>query len=186
METIKIYTLSDCGGVKYVGKAKSINHRYNRHMFDAKTKKQLNKRDAWIKSLLNKNQKPILEIIDEVSIDDWVFWEMYWIEQFKTWGFNLKNMTKGGEGTYGRIVSEETKIKMSEAKKGKKPKNLDSIIAKNKEKSKSVLQYTKDGEFISEFSSRSMAEKITGIHNIKSVLKGKRKSAGGYKWKYKL
>jgi hypothetical protein len=34
----------------------------------------------------NKNKKPIIEVIDEVNINEWEFWEMYWICQFKSWG----------------------------------------------------------------------------------------------------
>ena len=185
METIKIYTLSDSNGVKYVGKSININHRFNRHIFDAKNKKNLNRRDAWIKSLLNKGEKPKIEIIDEVSMDDWVFWEMYWIEQFLSWGFKLKNMTKGGEGTYGRIVSDETKKKMSDSKKGIIPKNLDMLLEINKENGKAVIQYTKDGKIVGEFRTTNEAKTMTGIENIKSVLKGKRNIAGSYIWRYK-
>jgi hypothetical protein len=29
---------------------------------------------------------------------EWGFWEIYWINQFKTWGFELKNLTNGGDG----------------------------------------------------------------------------------------
>lgn len=39
-----------------------------------------------------------LEIIDEVNKEDWKYWECFWIEQFKQWGFELKNINKGGGG----------------------------------------------------------------------------------------
>lgn len=53
--------------------------------------------------------------------------------------------------------------------------------------SKSVIQYTKDGEFVKEFSSIKEAERLTGIPNtnICSCCKGIRKTAGGSVWKYK-
>ena len=37
-------------------------------------------------------------IIDKVEDNEWRFWECYWIEQFKNWGFILKNKNKGGGG----------------------------------------------------------------------------------------
>jgi len=39
MEKIKIYTLSDSSGVKYIGKTKNLKQRYYQHIFDGKTKK---------------------------------------------------------------------------------------------------------------------------------------------------
>ena len=50
-----------------------------------------------------------------------------------------------------------------------------------------ILQFSKDGEFIAEYSSIMDAERKTGCKNqsICSCCKGKRKSTGGFIWKYK-
>ena len=50
-----------------------------------------------------------------------------------------------------------------------------------------ILQYSKDGDFIAEYPSIREAERHTGCHNqsICACCKGKRKSAGGYIWRYK-
>ena len=50
-----------------------------------------------------------------------------------------------------------------------------------------ILQYSKKEEFIKEFSSIMEVEETLGIEhsNISAVAKGKRKSAGGFIWKYK-
>lgn len=52
---------------------------------------------------------------------------------------------------------------------------------------KVVLQYTKEGDFVQEWNCISDAEKKYSIAHgkISAVCKGKRKSAGGYIWKYK-
>ena len=52
---------------------------------------------------------------------------------------------------------------------------------------KPILQYTKGGEFVKEWLGAFEIEKELGIAGTKiaAVCKGKRKSAGGYKWKYK-
>lgn len=51
-------------------------------------------------------------------------------------------------------------------------------------KKKSVKQYDNQGNIINTFDSISEAERITGIKNLWYVCSGKRKSAGGYYWKY--
>lgn len=50
-----------------------------------------------------------------------------------------------------------------------------------------VLQFTKDGQFVAEYSTATEACRVTGINNrtIGSVCKGKGKTAGGFVWKYK-
>ncbi len=54
-----------------------------------------------------------------------------------------------------------------------------------KKMGKVVLQYTKDGEFVREWICMRVAERETGIKSIDAVCNGKRKSAGGFVWKYK-
>ena len=68
----------------------------------------------------------------------------------------------------GVLLSEEHKKALSEAH------------------SKKILQLTKSGEFIREWPSAKEAERELGISqsNICGCCNGKRKSAGGYVWKY--
>jgi len=181
MKKVIIYTLSDSNGIKYIGKTKDIKKRYYRHIFDAKTKTKLSKRDAWIKSLLVKNERPIIEILDEVEVDNWKFWEKYWINQFRVWGFNLKNMTDGGEGQYGRITSLVTRIKMSNIKKGKIPKNYN--IFRNSTIKGKILQYDLDGNLVKEWNHLEEAVRITGIKTIDKVIYNKNNTAGNYIWR---
>ena len=99
METTNIYILIDpiTNKVRYVGKANNVTQRYKAHLNRAR-RHQIHKKN-WIENLKRKGLKPIMVVIDEVSINDWVFWESYWISQFKSWGYNLINYTKGGDGT---------------------------------------------------------------------------------------
>lgn len=155
--TTKIYTLSDpiTNEIRYVGKSNNPLKRYYKHI-DESTKNVKTHKNNWIKKLLSENKKPILEIIDEVLIEEWVFWETYWISQIKAWGFNLVNNTYGGEGsTFGNQtsfkkgtipwnkglpLSDETKEKLrivnlgkkqTEITKAKKNKKLKGRIVKN-------------------------------------------------------
>ena len=96
---------------------------------------------------------------------------------------------------FGKHFSEETRNKMSEAHTGGKhplygkhhSEETRKKISESKPK-KPVLQFSKNGEFIAEYPSAREAERTTGISNssICQCCKGKRKSCGGYIWKYRL
>lgn len=62
--------------------------------------------------------------------------------------------------------------------------NIRNIAIKN---SKKVVQLSFNGDFINEFNSLSEASKITKIDSsgISSTLRGKSKTAGGFRWEYK-
>ena len=59
-------------------------------------------------------------------------------------------------------------------------KNQDSILH-----TKPILQYDKNGNFIKEWKSTAEMTKELGIKEIHYVLRGERKTAGGFIWKYK-
>lgn len=93
-----IYTLSDpiTGNIRYIGKTNNLRYRIGRHVFDSIKDTKTHKR-AWIKSLLDKGLKPNIEILDIVLKSEWEFWEKFYINLFKIWGFNLLNLSEGGE-----------------------------------------------------------------------------------------
>lgn len=115
METTNIYVLIDpeTQQVRYVGKANDVSQRYKAHLNRAR-KHQTHKLN-WINSLKKKGLKPILEVIDIVPVEEWIFWEIYWIAQMRVWGFDLVNYTKGGDGC--------TFANQTSFKKGDKPWN---------------------------------------------------------------
>jgi hypothetical protein len=121
METTNIYVLIDpiTDQVRYVGKANNVLDRFSNHMNRAK--RHTPHKLAWINSLKQKGLKPIVEVVDVVPIDDWQFWEVYWISQFKTWGFDLLNYTWGGDGA--------TFANQTSFKKGRKvPQDTNTFI----------------------------------------------------------
>jgi group I intron endonuclease len=93
-----IYVLVDprTNLVKYVGKTINPKMRFRTYIKQAKSGKRNNLVINWVKSLLKENLLPKMEIIDSIE-GEWEWLEVYWISQFKTWGFNLKNMTDGGD-----------------------------------------------------------------------------------------
>ena len=58
-----------------------------------------------------------VSVMELDSVDDWKFWEKYWIGQFKVWGYDLRNRNSGGGGPTKH--TEKTKQLMSEQRKGK-------------------------------------------------------------------
>ena len=76
---------------------------------------------------------------------------------------------------FGKHLSKEHKDKISKAK-----------IGNHNAPTKPILQYTKEGKLIKEWSSSIEASRVLGIHrgNIISCCKGKRNSAGGFVWLY--
>lgn len=125
----KIYVLFDPidKTPAYIGKSGNPVKRLLKHIQQSLNKNgHLTKKEAWIKSLAFKNLLPELEILDEVLILEWKFWETHYISLFKSWGFELKNGTNGGDGwseghapwNKGIALSEEFKQKLSELKIG--------------------------------------------------------------------
>lgn len=117
MKTGFIYSLN-CpitGEVKYIGQTrKKLKHRLTNHISD----RRKNKKSDWICYLKKKGLKPTIELIDEVGEDEINFWEMHYISLYRSWGFNLKNMTDGGDSN-GKF-SLEARRNISNALRGRK------------------------------------------------------------------
>ncbi len=117
MKETYIYTISDDKGkIRYIGKSNNIRNRLYKHLIE---KNNLHKYN-WLQSIIKRGNYPIIEVIDVVPVDEWSYWEMFWIDQFKQWGFKLVNLTIGGEGSEGYKHSDESKQRMRAAKLGKK------------------------------------------------------------------
>lgn len=127
MKKIYIYTLTDPRDnlIKYVGKTNNLNRRYYQHIKGYSR----GKISSWIKTLDKLELLPEIDILDECSEDNWEFVEQYWISQIKAWGFPLKNINPGGNNNdfefyskihKNKVLSQETKDKISISLKGKK------------------------------------------------------------------
>lgn len=102
-------------------------------------------------------------------------------------------LVKISKSSRERHLSEETKRKIGDANRGSRNGMFGKSVPPHIKKriserfSKPVLQFDLDGNFISEFSSASEAEHILNVKgsHIGCCCLGKRKTAYGYKWKYK-
>lgn len=208
-----IYMYKSPSGKYYIGQTIRPKFRKNEHVSRAFNGSELPfhrairkyRMDSFEYSILCKitcsNTETLSEILNNL--------EQYYITKYNSKVPTGYNVTEGGEGNLGIVLSEETKYKMSLSKVGHKcstntkkkmsewqvGKKL-SEDTKNKIRDSHVgkicnkrpcCQYTLDGEFISEYSSIKEAAEMNNINkvSISLVLSGKHKTAGGYTWKYK-
>lgn len=112
-----IYSLEyPLGNIRYIGKSDTPEARLDKHISEAKNRNK-NYKDHWINSI---NDKPILNILEQVTYSNWQEREIYWIKLHTDNGFKLVNGTKGGEGSNGfegRHHTEEAKEKIKENRK---------------------------------------------------------------------
>ena len=120
MKTTFIYTLSyPEGNIRYVGKSDEPQQRLKNHIYEARRNKWKSYKNNWIRELLTRDNRPIMQIIEEVDIDQWQKKEIYYINHYRSLGFDLVNTAPGGQGGGVEYHSEESKRKISDALKGK-------------------------------------------------------------------
>lgn len=216
---IKIYTLSSTRNpniIRYIGKSKQkLSRRLSQHLCAAKKAKEtnykLNYNYNWINKELSEGYEIIIEELDSVNFQEnesWEWLEQYWISQMKIWGFNITNLTDGGDGNKNQHFSKETiqkraeklrgiprdletRRKISESHKGKilseETKNKVSNSIKELQGRK-ILQYDLDGNKIKEWNCIVDAAKQLNIDkaNIGHCCSHKENhnSAGGFIWRY--
>ncbi len=156
----------------------------------------------------------IIETFNEISVEELLKLESFYINEYhsndRKFGYNICNVGQSrlgtkwseesknkrcGEGNpmfgkgytkmgdknpmFGKNVSEETRNKISLINKGCKKPMISEILGKP------IFQIDKNGNVINEYKSITEAMLITNIKHIGCVCNGKRKTAGGFKWKFK-
>ncbi|MBQ1569544.1 MAG: GIY-YIG nuclease family protein [Clostridiales bacterium] len=108
-------------GKKYVGKAVDINKRWrhHKHLLNRNEHHNIALQRAWKKYPSESFCFYILELCDINRLTDL---EIKWIEKLGTYR-NGYNMTKGGEGQLGRLLTDEQKAHLSEINMGRKNPN---------------------------------------------------------------
>ena len=114
-----IYALvNTTDGKRYIGRTVDLKKKQGYHHWQLTSNRHHNPhlQRAW-----NRGDTFEFEIIEECDKERLNEREIYWIAHYKTtdmrYGYNL---CEGGKATTGRVPSEETRRKISTAKKGKK------------------------------------------------------------------
>lgn len=194
MKTTFIYILS-CplsDHVRYIGKSDNPQKRLLQHI--RRCEKEISRKNSWLRGLKKKSLFPDLIIIDEVPTMEWEFWEQYYISLFKSWGFDLLNMTNGGDSppinrwNAGKKMSQEYRDKCSKAQKG----NKNGLGRKLSEESKQKMsdahkgnQYSL-GRVLSDETKRKIGDSKKGNKNMLGKCRSeetKKKISMGHKGK---
>lgn len=174
----------------YIGQTQSLKKRWNRHINLLKKKTHPNPK---LQNVYNKWGEPQFHIIEECSIEELNEREQFYLNLLFD-DPNCVNLAKYAEApNRGRKFSEETLEKL----RGRKPWNKGKVLTEEEKQQIhncnpqkiAILQYSKDGTFIKEWSAILLAARELGISatSICRVCKGQKryKSAGGFIWKYK-
>jgi group I intron endonuclease len=189
---IGIYCLTSPDGKVYVGQSTDLRARYGSFFYYRKTKTNSYRglEEAVSKYPRKQWRHEILQYCSKEELDEL---EEFWIKELDATnperGYNKE---LGGRGCPKPKRTEEARERMSKAHKGKvlseetKRKLSESKLGCNNYKSKAVNQYDKSGRFIQSFCAASVAGRVLGVNqsHISACCLGKRKSAGGYRWEY--
>ena len=165
----------------YVGIGSSANY---------KRAYQTYKRNEYWKRVNNITEIEVEVLFDGLTWELANYYEKYLIATYgrvnKGTG-TLVNMTDGGDGVRGWIITEDGRKRMSNAKKGFR--HTAEANLKNKiSHSIPIIQMTRQGEFIREWDSTIDASRELGFKSpskITECCKGKRKTHKNFTWKYK-
>lgn len=172
-------------GKKYVGQAKVLKKRQNDW-------KNLNIPYAG-EAINNARAKYGIdnfgfEILKECEDEKMNYWETYYIKKLNTKKPYGYNMTDGGDGRLGCLCSEQTKRKIGEAHKGKKLSEEHKKKISETRQRKTVFQIDKNTNVVvAEFQSTKEIQRQLGFNsaNISMCCNGKKKTCGGFIWRYK-
>jgi group I intron endonuclease len=115
---MKIYCIENIlNGKKYIGLTKgTIERRFKRHKEISKSNKKQHLHDAM--SLYGVKNFIVYELDSAKDFIELCEKEKFWIKKLNT-KKNGYNETDGGEGSFGRILSEETKNKIGNSNRGR-------------------------------------------------------------------
>lgn len=178
---IYIYILKHpiTNAIRYVGQTNDTKRRFDRHITNSRAKRDTRHISHWIRSL---NALPLMDIIETCDYSVRNEREQHWINYYKSLGCDLCNASNGGSGAgigntncIGRVMSEETRLKISMANKGKTHGKGNGGGGSPKK----VYQYNNNKELVAVYKSIQEAVKANGLNrttirrNIKGISSSK-------------
>lgn len=99
-----IYALTDPRDqeIRYIGCTTNLKRR----MWSHQSIRYTNLNSVWIIGLVEKGLYPIIDLIDIVPVEDHVYWERFYISEFRK-KFRLYNTLQGGEGVRPGLFTGE-------------------------------------------------------------------------------
>jgi group I intron endonuclease len=161
-------------GKKYIGKGTDIKNRWTDHKSKLKRNKHEN---PYLQASWNKyGEKNFHFYIVENSKKEIIYdKEIYYIKIFNTKSPNGYNLTMGGDGALGRIMSIESKIKSSISNLGQKRSDETKQKMKDNHANFSGENHPMFGKPMSEEARKNMSEGAIG-----KILKKRKNSSSRY------
>lgn len=173
----------------YIGKTiEDYNLRWNEHYYNAYTKQLKNyfynaiRKYSWDKFdrfvIYQTEELEDKSIVDKIICEKEIFYINLFRSDSPEFGYNL---TSGGEGVSGYKFSEESRKKMSEARKGEKHWNYGNY---NENNANIILQFDLDFNFIQEWPSMSEINRQLGYKtsNLSKCCSNKLDTYKGFIW----
>lgn len=184
----KIYILTDKTGIRYVGQtSKTLDFRLNQHIRSVKFEN--NYKRNWVISLLNRNERPNIILVEDniPNLELLNEAEIFYIAKFKELGCKLVNSSLGGRfGNVGfmkkgMFFGKRLEKGYTQSENTKRLKSLNNPLRRE------IYQLDLDGNIIAEFNSQHEEARVLNLNqgNIGMVLSGRRKTTGGFIFKYK-
>lgn len=131
-----IYALVDPrdGEIRYIGKSSTGLKRPNTHMNANKLARDRTDKAGWLKALVLVGLRCEIRILERLEhgfqLDES---ERRWIAHGRANGWKLTNMTDGGDGLSGRVISEEVRARIREewitGKRKHSPETIEKLRA---------------------------------------------------------
>lgn len=113
-----IYALCEPNGSpRYVGKTVNWMHiRHKQHIRAAKRSGRKLPVHSWIRQKIESKEHLCISLLEYVPAGgDWARRERFWVDNLRSDGAPLLNLTEGGEGMVGRVMPDEQRKKIAEA-----------------------------------------------------------------------
>ena len=202
-----VYVLADSTGIRYIGVTVNPPQRLKNHIYEAKNtfnKSYSLRKCKWLRSIdFNVRQRVIFFGTEEECYQK----EFDLIDLAHQKGMDIVNLTVGGDRppkitdlhnyeeviekirskAVGRVMSKETRKKMSEShKKNGRPLWLGDFSGYNNPRSRSVVQMDLDGNVIFIWATAKEACDALGVSKsgVTSAIKGYQSTCGGFMFDY--